>query len=223
MEVNGEITWTCKLKGGKQYVFVGSGDQDVKDLDLQAWEKGKLVAEDTLDDNVPVVVLTTEGDCEVVMKLKLADAPGDGDVHFNVLIMLESGGTGGEFSQLEKVAKQFNEVCAAINDDDTLQFDLAPNTICLAAGLISNGGWKSFVRSFAANTTYVIVGAGDDACKDLDIELHHEGEIVVKDDEADATPVVSVEVEEKARCTVKMIMHESTKPSFSVVGILTQK
>ena len=221
-EPGGEITWKCKLKGGKEYIFVASGDSDVKVLNLEAWEDDKKVAQDKSEDNVPLVVLTVEGDAEVTMKMKLAKAP-ENQSHFTVMIMLENEGTGGKLSQLEKVAKQLNDVCGKINDKGALEFDKDPNSVCLVAGLIDNGESKTFSRSFATDTAYLMVGSADEACKDLDLEIHHGDQLVCKDNEVDATPVVAFKVEEKARCSVKMIMHESTKPSFAVVGILTPK
>ena len=221
MEVGGELSWTCKLQGGKEYIFVASGDQDVKDLDLEAWEAKKKVAEDTAEDNVPVVVLTVENDCSVTMKMKLDNAPKD-EVHFCVMVMLENEGTGGSLKQLEKVAKQLNVACAAINEKGDLQFDQESNSICIMAGLIESEDMKSFHRDFQQGS-YLIVGAGDDNCKDFDLELHVGGRLIKKDEEEDATPILAFDMKAKARGTVKMIMHESTKPSFSVVGILTPK
>jgi len=222
MAVDGELSWTCKLKAGKEYIFVASGDADVKDLDLEAWEAKEMIAEDKEEDNVPVVALTVEADCSVTMKMKLDTAKAD-ELHFCVMVMLESEGTGGSFKQLEKVAKQLNEACAAINKEGNLQFDQEGNTICIIASLLESEETKTFQRDFLKDIGYMIVGAGDDNCKDFDLELHAGGRLVTKDEEEDATPVIVVEPKAKIRGSVKMIMHESTKPSFSVVGILTAK
>ena len=224
MEDEGEMTWKCKLKGGKEYIFVASGDTDVKDLDLEAWEGETLIARDALDDNVPIVGLTVEADCDVTMKLKLADAPGGGQKHFTVMIMLEAAGTGGSLGQLERVAKQLNDACAGITDKGDLEFDQAQNTICLAAALLEDGADRSFNRTFSKDRNYIMIGAGDDACVDLDLEVLHDDKVISKDEATDASPVAGIEVSDaNVRCTVKMIMHDSKKPSFCVVAILTSK
>jgi len=222
MEVDGTLSWTCKLQGGKEYIFVAAGDMDVKDLDLEAWEAKKLIAEDKEEDNVPVVALTVEADCSVTMKMKL-DTAAKGELHFCVMVMLESEGTGGSLTQLEKVAKQLNLACEAINKEGNLQFDQEGNSICIMASLLESEETKTFSRDFLADTSYLIVGAGDDNAKDFDLELHAGGKLIAQDEDEDATPVLAVEMKAKARGTVKMIMHESKKPSFSVVGILTPK
>lgn len=220
MEVDGELSWTCKLQADKEYIFVAAGDSDVKDLDLEAWEGTKKIVEDTEVNNVPVVSLTVKSDCSVKMVMKLDKAPKD-QSHFCVMVMLESEGTGGSFKQLESVAKQLNEACAKINDQGDLQFDQESNSICIMASLLESGETKSFHRDFEGK--YLIVGAGDANCKDFDLELHSNGRLVTKDEEEDPTPVLKVNMKSKARGTVKMIMHESSKPSFSIVGILTPK
>jgi len=222
MAVDGTLSWTCKLKAGKEYIFVAAGDADVKDLDLEAWEAKEMIAEDKGDDNVPVVSLTVEADCSVTMKMKLDDAKAD-ELHFCVMVMLENEGTGGSFKQLEKVAKQLNEACAKINEKGNLQFDQEGNTICIIASLLESEETKSFQRDFLKDTGYMLVGAGDDNCKDFDLELHGNGKLNTKDEAEDATPVITVEPKAKFRGSVKMVMHESKKPSFSVVGILTTK
>lgn len=224
MEDDGEMTWKCKLKGGREYIFVASGDKDVKDLDLEAWEGEKMIVKDSLDDNVPIVGLTVEADCDVTMKLKLADAPGGGQKHFTVMIMLEDGGTGGSLSQLERVAKQLNAACEGVTDKGDLELDQAPNTICLAAALLDDGADRSFNRTFSRDRNYIMIGAGDDACVDLDLEVLHDDKVISKDEATDAVPVAGIEVSDaNVRCTVKMTMHESKKPSFAVVAILTSK
>lgn len=224
MEDDGEMTWKCKLKEGREYIFVASGDTDVKDLDLEAWEGENMVAKDSLDDNVPIVGLTVENDCEVTMKLKLEDAPGGGQKHFTVMIMLEDAGTGGSLSQLEQVARQLNAACEGVTDKGDLELDQAPNSICLAAALLEDGADRSFNRTFSKDRNYVMIGAGDDACVDLDLEVLHDDKVISKDEAADPVPVTGIKVSDaNVRCTVKMTMHESKKPSFAVVAILTSK
>src|SRR5262249_35643063 len=136
--VGGVITWKWKVKEGKGYIFVWSGGSDEKVLKLEAWGEDKKTAQDKSQENGPVAAITAEGDAEVTLKMKLAQAPKD-QTHFTVMLMLDNAGKGAKLGQLEKCAKQLNDVCTTINDKGKLEFDKDPNSVCLAAALIDNG------------------------------------------------------------------------------------
>jgi desulfoferrodoxin (superoxide reductase-like protein) len=219
-EVDGEYVLNVKLLAGKEYVFVAAGDPDVKDLDLKVVEDNKVIAEDDADDNVPVVAVTAEEDTQVKLKMTLVDAP-SGESHFCVLMLLEKGGTGGKLARLEKVAKQINDAAAAIIDKGKLEFDRSPNRSCLIAGLIANGEELPFTRPFLGDTDFLVIGAADEFCKDLDLEILDGEKVIAKDEDEDATPVAKFSVKSDRRCKINVIMHESMKPSFAVVAVLT--
>jgi hypothetical protein len=226
IEKGKDLAFTVKLKQGTEYIFVGSGDSDTKDLDLAAVEKGsggeedKVVAHDDDDDATSVVILSAEGDADVTLRLKNDDSKTV--AVFAVLVMLESTKAKAKLDHLENAATQLAEAVSEITESTELDLDHTPNAISLVGCLLEPGDSKAFTRSFSKKNEYVIVGAADKNCADLDLEASKDGEAVT-DEETDATPVLHFTVPEGGTAKVKISAHDATKRTFAVCAILKKK
>ncbi len=70
-------SWTLTLPGGSSYKLVGVCDNDCGDLDIRVTIGDDLVAEDVLDDDVPIVNFTTKQENRYNIKVTMATCRSD--------------------------------------------------------------------------------------------------------------------------------------------------
>ncbi len=70
-------SWTLTLPGGSAYKIVGVCDNDCEDLDIRVTIGDDLVAEDVLDDDVPIVNFTAKGEQRYNVKVTMATCKAD--------------------------------------------------------------------------------------------------------------------------------------------------
>lgn len=210
-----ELQYSMTLEAGKGYLFVGAGDRDVGDLDLVV-NDGANEVKDTETDNTPWVHVKAEGECTATISLQNFHGTDQGD--FCVVIILEEGGSSGAGANLNAVTGQ---LASAI---DALHFQTDHGTAdepawCLMGGLFGTGGQLGIERGFAEGQ-YSVVGSGDAHCKDLDLEVQHEGQTICKDEDHDATPVGNMTVSGEARVSIHLKMFASDGNSFGIFAVL---
>lgn len=68
----GSDSWTFTLPGGNSYKIIGVCDNDCDDLDIKVSEGDRTVAEDILDDDVPIVNFSAKNETRFVVKVTMA-------------------------------------------------------------------------------------------------------------------------------------------------------
>jgi hypothetical protein len=88
-------------------------------------------------------------------------------------------------------------------------------------GKLNNGARDTWTFTLEANTSYLITGACDNDCSDLDIFINDpSGTQVAKDDTADDIPVVRFDTRGAGRYTVEIRMYAcSANPCYFGFGI----
>jgi hypothetical protein len=112
------------------------------------------------------------------------------------------------WSQLQKMREVYSEA--------TLQ-----NYII---GHLADDRSDSWTLGFAAGATFVLGGACDTDCSDLDIIVKDEaGNIIAKDDTDDDVPIVRFTTKAAARYTIELKMYEcSTSTCYFGFGVFRQ-
>ena len=65
-------SWTFNLPGNTSYKIFGVCDNDCDDLDIAVLDGERKVAEDVLDDDVPIVNFSTKGETRFTVKVTMA-------------------------------------------------------------------------------------------------------------------------------------------------------
>lgn len=91
-------------------------------------------------------------------------------------------------------------------------------------GKLQNRRMDSWTFSFDKGTDYIITGACDNDCKDVDIVLKdEENEVVEKDDKADDTPVLSFKPKHDGRYTIEITMSQcKDDPCYFGFGVFAK-
>lgn len=70
-------SWSFTLPGGTSYKIVGVCDNDCEDLDIRVSIGDEVVAEDILDDDVPIVNFTAKGETRYSVRVTMATCKAD--------------------------------------------------------------------------------------------------------------------------------------------------
>jgi hypothetical protein len=70
-------SWSFTLPGGTSYKIVGVCDNDCKDLDIRVSLNDDVVAEDILDDDVPIVNFTAKSEARYSVRVTMATCSAD--------------------------------------------------------------------------------------------------------------------------------------------------
>lgn len=216
-----ELEYKMTVQEGHSYLFVGSGDRDVKDLDLSVSD-GTNTVKDEETDNTPFVHIQAEGTVEITITLK--NYTGSGQPDFCAMIILEDEGPQANINSLNQAAVGLCELLDRVAAE--WETDKGANgSWCLMGGLMATGSQVGVVRSFNPGS-YILVGWGDTRAGDVDASVQNDdGEEVAADTETDNRPVVQFEVSGKSPLsgTLNLRMHQAKGNSFAVCAVLKQK
>jgi hypothetical protein len=70
-------SWSFTLPGGNSYKIVGVCDNDCQDLDIRVSSGDNVVAEDVLDDDVPIVNFTAKNETRYSVRVTMAACTAD--------------------------------------------------------------------------------------------------------------------------------------------------
>jgi len=97
------------------------------------------------------------------------------------------------------------------------------NDICILAAFLAPKGKVAINRTFRAGQKYAIIGAGDNDVEDLDLEVvDSTGNVIAKDDKADAIPVVTFRVPKTDTYTVRQHLYKAKRGSFCCIAVLRE-
>ena len=70
-------SWSFTLPGGNSYKIVGVCDNDCQDLDIRVSVGDDVVAEDVLDDDVPIVNFSAKSETRYSVRVTMATCKAD--------------------------------------------------------------------------------------------------------------------------------------------------
>lgn len=88
-------------------------------------------------------------------------------------------------------------------------------------GKLAEDDTDSWTMTFSGGNDYVIIGACDGDCGDLDITVYDEDDnVVARDTQTDDVPVVELDLEDEGRYRIQMAMYQcSVEPCYFGLGI----
>jgi hypothetical protein len=195
------------LEAGKNYMFIGKGDEDVLDLDIHIVdEDGKVVASDTLTDNFPILSFkpTKKGRYSVRLKLESAKIPG-----FCGLVVLKEGAPRFTRADLLAASTRMLGVAGRVRKslDNKINYETDSNEWSILGTILQKGESTTMGPYTGAGMNYVIYGVGDDDVEDLDLEILDaaNGKVLAGDTKNDNIPVCEFDTGKEQNFTVKLI------------------
>jgi hypothetical protein len=92
---------------------------------------------------------------------------------------------------------------------------------CFLGAYLEPRGFSSMTVPMEEGVTYLILGGGDSDARDVDIQLvDSRGQVVAKDDDADATPLVEFTPPFAGKYTIRLTLFAADRGSFCATAIL---
>ncbi len=214
----GATAFNRPLKKGETYAFVGAGDDDAKDVDLEILdEAGNVLASDTQEDSVPVIEFKPKKSGNYVIRVTLVDAA---DPCFcAVATMIKGKGYDVPAKNLTTAGDAIIEQGRQLARLGKAGFLAQESQFTLWAILLGGGEsvTVSHVCPGAGKTVFAAVG--DTQAKDIDLTLlSDDGDELAKDAEEDARPVVSHDAEDETCYQLKIENAAAGSPVTLVVA-----
>lgn len=111
-------SWSRDFQANQEYLIVGGGDSDVKDVDIVIIDaNGKEIAKDEEEDAEPYVKFRVPTKGRYTIKLTLEDSSGTAD--FCTMAVLQKGGWDVDFHELKDAVKNVLDDCAKQNENNS--------------------------------------------------------------------------------------------------------
>lgn len=220
LEPKGKVSVNYELRAGETYVFIGGGDEDVKDLDIQITDAaGNLVKEDTLVDAIPVVEITPTRTQTFTVTLDLFDAS---EKSYVAMTVMRKGATPHDLRAIQTCMDRIMRVGENVHREAAgADFLAAPNTWAIMGSLLSKGETATLSNFTPGAGNYAFVAAGDDNASDIDLHVLDGNKATIKSDTlVDAVPVVTLRTEAGRNYGVKYENYDSTGRSMVISAIL---
>lgn len=188
----GDVRFNRTYEAGKRYVILGGGDSEARDVDIEVLDaSGEVVGRDTLTDAAPIVRFTPTVTGTYTLRLKLYS----GKPAFCTAAILREGGYTIPVGNLVDALHGLIARCNALdrNVRQRVTFHDTPNTWAMMGAVFSPGESQTVTKVNLGTGERVILSSGDSNTRDIDLFVLDESDSVrAKDDDEDATPVVSL-------------------------------
>jgi len=213
---------TTTLTEGKNYEFVGAGDDDVKDLDIIITDdRGRVVAEDTDNDATPLVRFTPDKTGRYTLKLKLEDARVS---CFCGMALLERGGWKVPVKNLDAAMDSMLEHCRNVARQRPARFLDVTGEWAVMGTILEEGKSQIFNDIRLGTGRTAVTAGGDTVTRDIDLAIFEDGDspkIIVKDEDDDAAPLVDCRTTDDRRYGVVIKNSKSNGGTLIFTAILT--
>lgn len=214
---------TLQLNAGISYQIVGVCDNDCSDFDLRLYDpRGRMVAEDVLDDDTPVLSVTPSATGTYTVRAIMTTCSSE-PCRYGIGVYGSRGGSAPTASGNSGDGDQWaGQVAALLNRASEMVTSRGMRrTHEPYIGSLRNGASEIKTVQLNAGTSYSMIGVCDNDCSDLDLRLYDpSGNEVDNDVLDDDTPIVSVTPRRTGRYTVRAIMTAcSNQPCRYGIGI----
>jgi hypothetical protein len=204
------------LQAGNQYMMVAVCDNDCSDIDLRLYDSsGDQVDVDIEMDDTPVVEISPSRSGNYRLDVIMVTCSTEPCFYGVGVYGSGSSSQSSRGGWQELVDDQLRNAQEIAESDGYRRIEEN------RTGSLDASERESLTLSFQAGTDYMIVGACDQDCSDLDLRLYDpNGNEVDEDIELDDTPIVDATASSSGRYRVDVIMVScSTEPCFYGVGI----
>jgi hypothetical protein len=213
-----EQTWitlySVTLEKGQEYLFVGAGDADTRNLDLQVLGTGgQVVAQDAATDAVCKVPYGCNESGRYTVRMRLFASEKDFPCFCLGVTLAKSNNAavkGGKF--IVEAAKRLSRL---VDDGRKAGYKLPLNGLALVGGWLRQGenNWVDFYNvSVDEGKTYRFLAAGDDDAIDLDLRvLSGNGRVVAEDVALEPEAAVQHRAAATERCPMRLRLYASDR------------
>ena len=207
-----------QLEGGRTYVFLGGGDDDVRDADLFIFDAaGRRVAQDTDNDPTPVVTFTPKFDGRYSILLRLHDCRTPAG--FCALAILREGGWDIPTESVVQASSQCMISCLRFGG--RFKFHDRVNQWSLFGSVLKQGETAAMNRLDLGSGIRTFVAGADKGAGDIDLSLSDGGGAVAKDEDPDPTPAFRAKTFQEQAYSLRLNMEKtSNNASFAVMAML---
>lgn len=191
LQAGGSADFIKTLQGGQEYVILGGGDNFMKDMDIEITDSnGRKIAEDTQTDASPLVRFRAPSNGKVTLKAIAAKADRGA---FTCVVILRRGGWDIPTKNLATAVARL-----LVQGDDLhnkmpgkVFFHDVKNQWAMF-GSVRRQGESTTIENFNLGTgKRVVLAAGDDFIRDVDLFVKDRNEnLLGKDEDPDAHPRV---------------------------------
>ncbi|MCB0707019.1 MAG: hypothetical protein KDC34_17005 [Saprospiraceae bacterium] len=217
-----DVGWGARLEGGREYVFIGGGDDDVTDIDIKILDDyGNVLEEDVLDDNNPVVKFMPKksGTYNVRLKLYSCDAAGS----FCAMTIMQEHANSVPVSSLDNAVETVIGYGEYVNEQYPVKFHDIENQWCLFGAIIASGDYETITNLDLGFEDHILIAAGDDNLNDADLFLMDDNDnILEKDVEKDAIPAIRYTTKGTTSYKLKIKNEDSNGKSLLITCVLTE-
>lgn len=223
IKVGSTIALDIELEEGKQYTFIGGGDEDVYDLDMYIVDlNGDVVCSDTEDDDTPIPDFTAAytGRYSLRMQLISGEAPTS---FVSFMIMTTTGNTIPD-EEYETISNNFYESGTTLNSvSDGIRWHDLENQWCLFGLMLDNQKSWELENLRLGSEEHYLFAVGGEQSTNIDLTLSdRKGAQLASDTEADAYPILDTDTSDADRYTLNIKNVSSNGPTFIMVGIVTE-
>jgi hypothetical protein len=214
-------SFTKSLEKGHEYLILGGGDDNVEDLDLLITdENNKKIAEDDQTDAAPLVRFKAPSSGRYTLKATAYKANTGG---FCCVVILRKNGWKVPVKNLADALDSLMKACNFLDSktSDQQYFHSVNNQWALFGSVLEKGQETTIQNIDMGTGKRVILAACDGVASDVDLYVKDRNDkVVVKDEEADNTPICRINTTnyQGAKITYKNVA--SKKPSLVLMTIL---
>lgn len=217
LQRGGTADFDVWLEGGRSYAFIGAGADSVSDLDLEIYDNGKRVVQDTKADATPVVEFRPIASRNYTMRLRLYAST---SASFAAVALLQRGGFR---VPIQNLADAYMNNVRMASSADTLmsaRYHEQSNQWALY-GQVLRPGEKFTVSNlaFEPGAVHYLLVTGDRHARDLDLAVQRDDRLIGRDEESDATPVVAINSSGGGH-SFTVTNQDSAGPTLVIVSVL---
>ena len=222
LQAGEQIGYEMTMKSGKEYVFIGGGDDDVTDCNLYLKKDGRVYEKDVEDDNTPVISFTPDesGVYEIVYELK-EDAA---SASFIALTLMTPDGYDISAEELDQAIDKILTYGGSVNDQFGVKIHDEDNQWGLFGTLLPSGTKIDISGMKLGDSNHYAIAAGSDVLGDADLQFvdMHSGNVVAEDRDDDPTPGISFTTMADHTYALKILDVSSSKPAIIITMLLTE-
>lgn len=164
-------SWTRDFQADTEYLIVGGGGSDVKDLDIVVTDAaGKVVAKDEDDDAEPFVKFQVPAKGRYTIKLLLEDSKDDAD--FCTMAVMQDEGWDIDFHELTTAVKNVLDDCAAQNEKNEPEgINFYEKSFCLFGTVLAKGQYHSGTNLKKGDHGCLLFVGGQEGCDTVEASL----------------------------------------------------
>lgn len=216
-----KVAFERNFRRGEEYLIVGGGDDDVKDLDLEVLDaNGRVIDHDEETDATPLLLFTAPQTGRYTIRQHLYDAPVGS---FCVVAVMQRGGYDVPITNLVDAAGSLILMANVVDENVTeiVSFQDGDNQWAIFGGIIDEDESLTITNMNPGTGRRVFIAAADTNSSDIDMfVLDEDGDIIDSDEETDATPIVDVRTKSSQSYGMKVTNHTSRGPSLTLMSIL---